>query len=396
MQQKPNILILAAFLVLAACGSKSNDSAELTAKKKQLEDLKKQQTEIGNNIAKLEAEVLKMDPSSKVEKSKLVVTAPIVTEKFTHYIDLQGKVDAVNISFITPRGGGGQVRELYIKKGDNVSKGQLILKLDDALIKQSLLAAQQGLQSIKTQLAFAKNLYQKQQNLWAQNIGTEIQLITAKNNVENLENQLKSAEEQIKVTQEQMKFTSVYSDVNGVADDVNVRVGELFAGPGQIKVVNTTDLKVTTQIPENYANRVGVGTTIQISLPDINKTLEAKIGVAGKIIDPNSRSFYVEAKIPYDKNFRPNQIALVRVQDYQADNAVTIPINTLQNDEKGRFVMVAASENGKLVARKRVVVAGELYGNKLEVKSGLKAGDVLIVEGHQSLYDGQLITTDAK
>lgn len=396
MQQKPNILILAAFLVLAACGSKSNDSAELTAKKKQLEDLKKQQTEIGNNIAKLEAEVLKMDPSSKVEKSKLVVTAPIVTEKFTHYIDLQGKVDAVNISFITPRGGGGQVRELYIKKGDNVSKGQLILKLDDALVKQSLVAAQQGLQSIKTQLAFAKNLYQKQQNLWAQNIGTEIQLITAKNNVENLENQLKSTEEQIKVTQEQMKFTSVYSDVNGVADDVNVRVGELFAGPGQIKVVNTTDLKVTTQIPENYANRVGVGTTIQISLPDINRTLEAKIGVAGKIIDQNSRSFYVEAKIPYDKNFRPNQIALVRVQDYQADNAVTIPINTLQNDEKGRYVMVAASENGKLIARKRVVVAGELYGNKLEVKSGLKAGDVIIVEGHQSLYDGQLITTDAK
>ncbi len=396
MQQKPNILILAAFLVLAACGSKSNDSAELTAKKKQLEDLKKQQTEIGNNIAKLEAEVLKMDPSSKVEKSKLVVTAPIVSEKFTHYIDLQGKVDAVNISFITPRGGGGQVRELYIKKGDNVSKGQLILKLDDALVKQSLVAAQQGLQSIKTQLAFAKNLYQKQQNLWAQNIGTEIQLITAKNNVENLENQLKSSEEQIKVTQEQMKFTSVYSDVNGVADDVNIRVGELFAGPGQIKVVNTADLKVTTQIPENYANRVGVGTTIQISLPDINRTLEAKIGVAGKIIDPNSRSFYVEAKIPYDKNFRPNQIALVRVQDYQADNAVTIPINTLQNDEKGRFVMVAATENGKLVARKRIVVAGELYGNKLEVKSGLKAGDVLIVEGHQSLYDGQLITTDAK
>ncbi len=396
MQQKPNILMLAALIFLAACGSKSTDSAELTAKKKQLEELKKQQTEIGNNIAKLEAEVLKMDPSSKVEKSKLVVTAPIVTEKFTHYIDLQGKVDAVNISFITPRGGGGQVRELYIKKGDNISKGQLILKLDDALVKQSLIAGQQGLQSIKTQLAFAKNLYQKQQNLWAQNIGTEIQLITAKNNVENLENQLKSTEEQIKITQEQLKFTSVYSDVNGVADDVNVRVGELFAGPGQIKVVNTTDLKVTTQIPENYANRVGVGTTIQISLPDINRTLEAKIGVAGKIIDPNSRSFYVEAKIPYDKNFRPNQIALVRVQDYQADNAVTIPINTLQNDEKGRFVMVAASENGKLIARKRVVVAGELYGNKLEVKSGLKAGDVLIVEGHQSLYDGQLITTDAK
>jgi membrane fusion protein, multidrug efflux system len=221
-------------------------------------------------------------------------------------------------------------------------------------------------------------------------------LITSKNNVESLENQLKMAEEQIKVTQEQMKFTSIYSNVSGVADDVNIRVGELFAGPGQIKIVNTTDLKIVTQIPENYANRVGVGTPIKIVLPDINRTLEANIGVAGKLIDPSSRSFYVEAKIPYDKNFRPNQIALVRVQDYQISNAITVPINTLQTDDKGRFVLVAVKENNKLVARKRQVVAGELYADKLEIKSGLKAGDNIIVEGYQSLYDGQLITTETK
>lgn len=390
------IILFAVAISLAACGSKPATDAALKEKKDKLEQLKKDQTKLSTEIAKLESDILAADPSTKADNAKLVAIAAVAPENFTHYLDLQGKVDAVNISFVTPRGGGGQVRELYIKKGDVVNKGQLILKLDDAIVKQSLIAAEQGLQTIKTQLAFAKNLYQKQQNLWAQNIGTEIQLITAKNNVESLENQLKSAQEQIKVSEEQLKFTSVYSNVSGVADDVNVRVGELFAGPGQIKIVNTNDLKITTQIPENYATRVNVGTPLKVSLPDTNESFDATINVAGKIIDPTSRSFYVEAKVPAGKKLRPNQIALVRVQDYQAKNAITIPVNTLQSDDKGRYVLVAIKENNKLVARKKSVIVGELYGDKLEVKSGLQAGENIITEGFQSLYDGQIITTENK
>jgi membrane fusion protein (multidrug efflux system) len=396
MKKLNYIILFATAISLAACGNKTTTDAALNEKKVKLEQLKKDQAKLNAEITKLESDILASDPTLKSDNAKLVSIAVIAPENFSHYIDLQGKVDAVNISFVTPRGGGGQVRELYIKKGDQVSKGQLILKLDDAIVKQSLIAAEQGLQTIKTQLAFAKNLYQKQQNLWSQNIGTEIQLITAKNNVESLENQLKSAQEQIKVTDEQMKFTSVYSNVSGVADEVNVRVGELFAGPGQIKIVNTNDLKITTQIPENYATRVVVGTAMKISLPDINKSFDLNINVVGKIIDPTSRSFYVEAKLPSDKSFRPNQIALVRVLDYQSKNAISIPVNTLQSDDKGRYVLVAVKENGKLIARKKMVIAGEMYSDKLEIKSGLQSGDTIITEGFQSLYDGQVITTESK
>jgi len=397
MQLIRRVLFIGLMISLAACGNKKESTSVIAEKKATLEALKKQQITVGDAITKLEAEIIKLDPTVlQTEKAKLVVTAAVTTEKFTHYIDLQGKVDAINISYITPRGGGGQVRELYVKKGDNVTKGQLILKLDDAIVKQSIIAGEQGLESIKTQLAFAKNIYQKQQNLWAQNIGTEVQLITAKNNVEAIENQLKTAQEQIKITQEQLKFTSVYSNVTGVADDVNIRVGELFVGPGQIKIVNTNDLKITTLIPENYATRVGVGTAIKISLPDINKTIDATISVVGKIIDPNTRSFFVEAKIPADKSFRPNQIALVKVQDYQVANAIAVPVNILQNDEKGRYILVAINENNKLIARKKSVVSGELYGDKIEIKSGIAAGDQIITDGYQSLYDGQTITTVAK
>ncbi len=87
---------------------------------------------------------------------------------------------------------------------------------------------------------------------------------------------------------------------------------------------------------------------------------------------------------------------MVRIEDYAVPDAITVPVNTLQTDEKGKFVLVAIEEKGKLVARKKPIVIGELYGDQLEVKSGLVAGDKIITEGFQSLYDGQRITTTAK
>jgi RND family efflux transporter MFP subunit len=182
---------------------------------------------------------------------------------------------------------------------------------------------------------------------------------------------------------------------------VNVRVGENFVGATalgpQIRIVNTGDLKVVTDVPENYLSKVTVGSNLEIILPEQNnRVINAKVNVVGKVINPSSRSFPVEAKIPANSNLKPNQLAKVHIKDYGNSNAITIPINTLQNDEKGKFVMLAAKENGKLFAKKRQVVVGELNGDQLEVKSGLQTGDQLITEGFQSLYDGQLITTDAK
>jgi RND family efflux transporter MFP subunit len=399
MQKILAIVTLAATVGLASCGSSSADQkgGAVAEKNKQLADLKKQRDELSTKITGLEQEILKLDPNAaKAANAKLVTVGAIAPETFTHYIDLQGKVESENISYITPRGQGGQVKALLIKRGDVVAKGQLILKLDDALQRQALIAAEQGLETLKTQLSFAKTLYQKQKNLWDQNIGTEVQLITAKNNVETLETQLKSAQEQVKLSKEQLSFTSVYSDVSGVAEEVNIRVGEIFAGPGQIRIVNTSNLKVTAEVPENYLERVKNGSKLKVTLPDINKTIDATISVAGKIINPINRSFFIEARIQNDKDFRPNQVALVKIQDYTINNAITVPVNTLQSDEKGKYVMVAVKEGDKLIARKKQVTAGEFYGDKMEIKSGLQAGDQVITEGYQSLYEGQVITTSSK
>ncbi|KAI9430708.1 efflux transporter, RND family, MFP subunit [Russula earlei] len=400
MQKILHTALFATTILLVSCGAKNNDSAVVKEKKAKLEALKKDQEKLNTDIAGLEKEIAKLDPASaKEEKAKLVATAAIAPEKFTHFIDLQGKIDAVNISNITPRNGtGGQVKAVLVKKGDVVRKGQLLLQLDDVLPQKNVSAAEQNVAAVKTQADLNADLYKRKKNLWDQGIGTEVDVITAKSVMENSQRQLQYQQAQLKVAQEQVNFTSVYSDVDGVADDVNIRVGEIFtgissAGTPQIKIVNTTNLKVLAQVPENYAGRVKVGSHVSVSLPDINKTINAAVTVASTIIDPASHSFYIEAKIPSDKDFRPNQVAMVNIQDYVNPKAITVPVNALQSDDKSKFVMVAVQQGNRLIAKKKEVIAGEFYGDKLEVKSGLVPGDVVITEGYQGLYDGQLITT---
>lgn len=396
-------IALSAILLMASCNnSKKDDAAIINDKKAAIEKLKVQSAKNEEEIKKLQAELEKLDSNSaNTAKIKLVGTAAVTTQDFKHYIDLQGHVDAENISYISPRGMPGQVKAVYVVQGQYVKKGQLLLKLDDAIVQQQVTAAKQQSEGIKTQLSFARNIYQRQKNLWDQGIGTEVQLISAKNNVEALENQLKSAGEQVQVAVEQMKTTNVYSDVNGVADIVNVKVGETFqgmtaAGP-QIKIVNTSNLKVVTNIPENYLTRLHKGSVVEISIPDANKKVTSSISLISQSIDPTLRGFIAEARIPVDPALKPNQSAIIKILDYAAPNAVVIPVNTVQSDESSKYVyLLTRLSNGKTVAKKQPVVIGEVYGTNVEIRSGLKTGDQLIIEGYQNIYDGQLISTTIK
>lgn len=276
---------------------------------------------------------------------------------------------------------GGQVKALFVKKGDNVKKGQLLLKLDDAIL-------QQNLKQLQSQLDFATNIFNRQKNLWDQGIGTEVQFLTAKNNVEALEKQMA-------VLKEQMNTSNVYAEVSGVADEVNVRVGEMFqgvtaAGP-QIKIVNTSRLKAVVDIPENYLSRVSKGSKVMINVPDLGIAVPGEIGVISQSINTSSRGFIAEIKLAYNKAFKPNQVAIVKIQDYAASNIIAVPVNMVQSDEKGKYVYIMETKGDKSYARRRSIVTGESYEGNIEVKSGLNAGEQLVTEGYQTLYEGQLV-----
>ncbi len=389
------------FLGMAAsCGNtgkKERDGA-LNDKKVELQKLKTDKDKLDGQITNLEKEIAKLDTGATVQEDpKLVALTTLKTDDFKHYLDLQGTVDSKNISYITPSNQGGQIKSILVKQGDQVHKGQLVMRLDNAVAMENVTAIRQQTGSLKAQLDLAKSVYARQKNLWDQHIGTEVQLLQAKTNVEALENQLKSINANVNVAQATANQSNVYSDVNGVVDEVTAHVGEMFTGNpqagGYIKIVNKSDLKITVVVPENYAGKISKGSPVEIKVPDVNKSFNSTISFISQSIGTNSRGFTAEAKVLAGVALRPNQIALVKILDYSHPNTIVINVNTLQNDEEGKYVLVAAKEGDKLVARKRKVVIGELYGDKIEIKQGLKEGDQLITEGYQSVYDGQLITT---
>lgn len=379
MNAKFSVLII--ILSLMSCGSQTETTNGIDAKLKELDSLKAEMATLSAKIKTTENELLALDPSRAI-KPKLVVTSTLAPEGFSHFIDLQGVVSSNNISYVAPRNGmGGYVKQLYVKAGQQVKKGQLIIKLDDQVLRQ-------GIETTKTQLGLAKSIYERTKNLWEQNIGTEVQLLSAKNNVETLENQ-------IKLQEEQLKTYLVYADQSGIADIVNVRVGELFTGMGatgpQIQIVNNANLSINIEIPENYTGIIKPGAKVMVEVPSISKKFETTIARISQSINAASRGFTAECNIPNSTGLKPNMSAYTKILNHSNTKAMVVPVNIIQSDEKGKYIYTLQTKDGKKIAAKKSVVIGQLYDDNVEVLSGLNAGDQIIIQGYQNLYEGQLI-----
>lgn len=375
-------------LTFVACGKKDGQhgqSLDLKSKLQELENLKVQMHQINDKIAATEAEIIKLDPS-RGQTPKLVSTMTLEPEGFQHFIDLQGQVSSTNTSYVAPRNGvGGYVKHLYVKAGDHVKKGQLLAKLDDQVLRQSI-------EAMSIQLSLAKNVYERTKKLWDQGIGSEVQLLSNKTNVETLESQ-------IKTQQEQLKTYLVYADQSGIADIVNIKVGEIFTGMNamgpQIQIVNNTDLSVIVDIPENYTGQIKKGTQVNIEISAINKTFQGTIYRLSQSINVTTRGYIAEIKIPSMADLKPNMAAYVKILDHTNAKAIVIPINIVQSDDKGKFIFLMKKDGDKYVATRKTIQLGKLYDDNIEVLSGLEEGDKIITVGYQGLYEGQIISSTA-
>lgn len=367
-------------VLLACSGEKkgSNSASGLQQKKEELATLKTQQAELTTKIKVLEADVTKLDPQlAEAARVKDVAVMPVTASTFRHFVELQGTIDAKNNVQVSPRTGG-VVTAVYVKEGDQVRAGSLIAKIDDQLLNESMA-------ELKTQLSLASTIFEKQANLWKQQIGTEIQYLQAKNNKEGLERRLSTLSAQIGQSR-------VTSPISGVVDQVNVKIGQQAApGVGLVRVVNLSQLKTVARVADTYAGSVHKGDHVQVRFPDINRTLNTAISFVSTTVDPLSRTFTIEAPLPSDNSLKPNMLAQVKINDATSANTIVISQNLLQSTEAGQLVYVAETVNGRKLAKARPVKTGKSYGGQIEVTEGLKAGDQLITQGYQELANDQPI-----
>lgn len=361
-------IIPALTIAMIACNSGGGD------KTAELEKLKKQDAEIKEKIAVLEKE-LNEGKDSMSAQITVVAVEQLKTEVFKNYIEVQGRVDAdENVSLSTEMPG--TLTKIYVKAGDEVSAGEVLAETDARAINQ-------GISDLQTNMELVNQIYEKQKNLWDQKIGTEVQYLQAKTNKESMEKKLAAL-------QDQLRMTKIISPISGTVDAVDVKVGQAVA-PGfpAIRVINFSNLKVKADVAEAYASKIKKGSDVIIYFPDIQDTLLSKVNFVSRAINPSSRTFLVEVVLDNKKEYHPNMVARLSVNDYQsAQPTIVVPVRTIQKDENNAsFVYVA--EKG--FAKKRIITLGKTYSGKAEIVSGLKENDLLVTLGYDLINDGDAI-----
>jgi len=368
MKKVGTILLIA--LILVSCNNGSSDD-----RLKKLEDLKRERESLTKEINALEEELIAEGLLVK-DKGTQVEVLEIDTTEFISYLDLQGKVDGDENVTATAKTVG-VIMNLLVKEGQLVSRGQTLAMMDASVM-------QQGLAELKQQEIFLQDVFKRQKSLWEQNIGSEMQYLQAKNNLEGIQNR-------IATTKQQIAMNYITSPISGRIEEVNVKVGSSVApGTPAFRVVNFNKVKVASEVSESYSKNVKMGSKVLISIPDLTYETEAPLSFVSKYINPGSRSFRIECVMPSvkDMDYRANMIAVMKISVYNNPKAIVVPQNIVQSSANGEYVYVAVKKGKKEIAEMRIVTTGEVYKGTVEILSGLKKGDRVIVLGYNNLKEG--------
>ena len=367
------ILFTALSLFLISCGNKGNGNVDSLIASNDT-------TAIKAKRAELQAEITKIDDALSKGKKEVEMLVSVETVKdtvFTHFLEIQGNVDTKENLIIYPQFSG-TLQTLNVIAGQKVSKGQAIGKIDDGGLSQQL-------GQLEAQLALAKTTFERQKRLWDQKIGSEIQYLQAQTT-------MISQQKAVSQMRAQLAKTVITAPFTGVIDEIITEKGSVVApGQGIVRIVNLSNMYVSTSVPETYVGKLKVGTTVDVALSASGKNYVGKIRQVANNINPSNRTFAVEVSVPNTDNLlRPNQLAKLKVIDYTSKNAIVVPTNVIQEDSKNnKYVYIATGVKGKTAVAKKVMVKiGQSANNVTEILDGLSADDVIVTEGANAISEG--------
>lgn len=311
-------------------------------------------------------------------------TTPVNIEElqrseFRHYVNVQGDVESDKTIMISPKATA-TVEEILVRAGEEVEQGDVLARLDGDVNRSQI-------REVETQLELAETLYERRENLKDENIGSEVEYLQARNQVQSLKNQLNTLTEQFE------NYT-IRAAISGTVDMVDLKVGE-SVGPNApvFQISNSEALKVTARVSEAYVTRISQTDSAEISFTNLDETISKQLDVVSKAINASNRTFGVEIFIPDGSaQIRPNMMAKVRINDITQQDQIVVPANTVQSANEINFVFVAEETDGGWVAATKEVSTGLNYNNDLVITDGLEAGDLLITAGYANLSDGSAIS----
>lgn len=378
MKKLTYFLILTLIVFLSACGGGNQN--DLEDKKATLKEKKKQLDQISADVRVLEKEIQGLDPNFKTtrEDATLVTAIKLKKQSFASYLEVQGTVESEKNIIISSETNG-IIRSMPVEEGQFVAQGQLLIAQGSEVVSSQIAEAQ-------TRLDLAEIVFQKRKNLWEQKIGTEIQYLEAKNNVDAIKRQLNTLGTQA-------GLSNTYAPFSGIVDKIMARRGQ-NAGPGSplLRLVSTNQVNVLAEVSESYLGDVKVGDKVKIEFPSLKKEIEAPITRIGETINAENRTFMIEVKLSNpDRNLKPDLLAKVKLKDYTKSEAVIVTTNLIQRDKIGDYIFIITSKDKKTSAKKIYVTRGKTYNNQTEILKGLKGDETLINDGFREVVDGEVL-----
>ncbi len=382
------ILTLTIISILAvACGGGSEQETSVNAliEGGDIEAMRAKKNELVSQYKSLEIQITELDDAiaANTENANL----PLVTvfqaksQEFTHYVELQGDVTTKQNVLIYPETAGTLVA-VHVNEGQRVSKGQLLGTIDNGGMGSQLI-------QMKTQLSLAKTTFERQERLWKQKIGSEIQYLQAKTNYESQ----KSAVDQMESQLDRFKIRAPF---NGILDDIIKDQGTVVSpGPGSevFRIVNLSNMYIEVLVPETYIASVVAGKEAKVFFPILNTTVDSKVKETGNYINPNNRSFSVKVPVPNkDGSIKPNLTAKVKINDYYQEKAILIPQSVVSENADGeQYAYVVSNIKGDrtALAKRKIIKTGKTQDGLVEVLDGITDGESIILEGARSVKDGQ-------
>jgi membrane fusion protein, multidrug efflux system len=359
-------IILAAALVIS-CAQEEG----VEAMKTKLADLKDQAGTLNSEIKTLETEISKLDPdfAKANKKSILITTAAARKGEFTHFVEVTGSVlSKKNVSISAETAG--RILEVPVMEGMRVSRGQILARIDAESIERNI-------EEMENSLQLATTIFQKQERLWNQKIGTEIQYLESKNRKEGLEKNLASMKTQL-------NKAFVRAPFNGTIETVQVRMGEAVQpGVPMFEFVGESDMFILADVSESYVGVLTKGDSVTIDFPSIGKTLTTRVSAVGGVINPNNRTFKVEVLLPRMTDIKPNMIAVLKIRDYQNPSSVLVPAHLILADNQGDYLFIVENQT----AQKKYVKRGLTANNETEILEGLTGSETLVDKGFREVGD---------
>lgn len=360
---KKGLALFLTVLTIFGCTKKS----ELEQKREELSEKNTELHALKGEIEILHNEIEKLD-TTETEEIYDVYVSKVSRTEFSSYVDIQGVVKTDNNVTIMAESNG-VIQKIYVKEGEKVKAGQVLAKIDDAILRRNL-------QELETNLELAESLFQKQKRLRDQNVGTEIQFLEAKNRRDGLISSKATLNAQL-------AKSTIKSPIEGKIDEIFPNKGEM-ANPAApfARIVSTNNLYINADVSEAFYQSVDRGDEIEAYFSNTDERVSLKISYKGNYINPGNRTFKVQAPLS-GGDYPPNTILTVRIRDKHIKDAMVIPTKALQSDLKGYYVYKIDGTRAKKV----YVKIGASYDSQSVIKEGLSKGDQLVIKGYRSLSE---------